>query len=185
MKDARQPLHVTQHLCLTAAIRDAAHYTDGNLDILHGDSFVIAATAGSKAAHEVGAGLVLWHPAHGAFYGHWFGVEVCASDSTDAKWLAKMILMLVVGNRLWWGTVHLASDSTASMMANVTKSLPTASRLSFLFLVAIIQLHTRPSETWLPAQPDIGAATLLAALNAISDELADRVARSAEPNTLP
>ena len=99
---------------------------------------MIAGTDGSQTAHRLGASFVLWHPAHGTFYRHWFGVQVCASDSTDAGWLAKTALMLVL--RKWPGTVLLATEFTASLMANLTRSPPAASLLSFLFRAAITQL---------------------------------------------
>ena len=87
--------------------------------------------------------------AHGTFYRHWFGVQVCAGDSTNAEWLAKIALMLVLGK--WPGTVILATDSTTSPVAKLPRSPPAASLVSVLFRAAITQLRARPLETWLPA----------------------------------
>ena len=177
------PLDVALHPCPSPALDEVRFYSSGDITLLSAMHHIVAATVGSQMHHRLGAGVALWHPTAGIFYKLWFGVQTSAGHSTDSEWLAKVALFFLLGD--WSGTVLLATDSTAALTANLTRSPRAGTLLLLSFCAALIQLQAQILEVWLPAQHDSGATTPLAQLNAEADRLADLGAREARLNAVP
>ena len=116
-------------------------------------------------------------------YRQWFGVLVCAGHSTDAEWLAKIALLLLLADRQ--GDVLLVTDSTAALTAGLTRAPHPGSLLIVPYRAALAASRARLQEAWLPAQHDSGDLSLLAQLNADTDALADKGAHTALPCSVP
>ena len=177
------PQGVALHTCPSPALQDVLFHTSGDVTLLRTMRHVIAATDGSQSGHQLGAGVVLWHPSTGIFYRQWFGVLSSSGHSTDAEWLAKIALYYLLGG--WKGVALLATDSTAALSANLTQSPRNGTLLLLPFRAALVQLRARVQEVWLPAHHDSGSHTLLASLNAEADRLADEGAKGARAFTVP
>ena len=183
LRRALQPLHVTLHTGPQPQLGHARIHTSGDASPLSRLSYVVAATDGSQVDSRLGAGFALWHPDLGIFYRQWLGVQVCAGHSTDAEWLAKIALLLLLTG--WQGEVLLVTDSTAALTAGLTRAPQPGSLLVLPFRAALTGTKARLQEAWLPAQHDTGDHSLLAQLNAEADALADRGALAALPYAVP
>ena len=141
LREALQPLGVHLHTLPSTTLSGVTFYSTRGLDLLSTMQFVIAATDGSQAGSHLGAGVLLWHPAVGAFYRMWFGVQTCAGHSTDAEWLAKIALLFALGD--WPGDVLLVTDSTAALMSNLTRAPPASFALVIPFRASVVRLRAR------------------------------------------
>ena len=183
LRDALRPLQVTVHTDPKPLLRPSIIHSVGEASHLSRLSFVVAATDGSQVDTRLGAGFALWHPSRGIFYRQWFGVHVCAGHSTDAEWLAKIALLLLLAD--WRGEVLLVTDSTAALTAGLSRAPHSGSLLSIPYRAALTSSRAHLREAWLPAQHDSDDSSLLARLNAEADALADAGARAVLPYTVP
>ena len=135
LRSALQPLQITVHTDPKPLLSPSPVPSTGDASLLSGLSFVVAATDGSQVDTRLGAGFTLWHPSRGIFYRQWFGVQVCAGHSTDAEWLAKIALLLLLAD--WRGEVLLVTDSTAALTAGLTRAPHSESLLLIPYRAAL------------------------------------------------
>ena len=99
--------------------------------------------------------------------------------------MAKIALLFALSS--WPGDALIATDSTAALMSNLTRAPPppASSALIIPYRASLVPLRARLFETWIPARHDTASESLLADLSAIADELANRGAQQALPDTTP
>ena len=156
-------------------IREAPVVIAGRPAVLQILDWCLAATDGSVTGLRVGAVFALWHPAHGVFYSASVGCWAVAAHSTDAEWLARILLASQLMH--WRGTLLVASDSTGASPHGVTRVPRSGTVLEALFrTVCKSPAFISAIDVWLPAQHDSGARGVLADLNAEADRLASEAA---------
>ena len=76
----------------SSELREAPISSTGDLRALLALDWCLAATDGSVSGPLVGAAFALWHPSRGVFYTARMGCRAIAAHSTDAEWLARVLL---------------------------------------------------------------------------------------------
>ena len=171
-------------VCSSLEIREAPVVLAGSPAVLQTLDWCLAATDGSVTGLRVGAAFALWHPAHGVFYSASVGCWAVAAHSTDAEWLARILLASQL--KRWKGTLLVASDSTGASPHGLTRAPRSGTVLEALFrTVCKSPAFISATDIWLPAQHDSGARGVLADLNAEADRLASEAAQRSRPFELP
>mmetsp|Transcript_14815 Transcript_14815/g.23766 ORF Transcript_14815/g.23766 Transcript_14815/m.23766 type:complete len:136 (-) Transcript_14815:232-639(-) len=62
------PLGVALHPCPSPTLQDVLFHSSSDVTLLRTMHHIVAATDGSQTGHQLGAGVVLWHPSTGIFY---------------------------------------------------------------------------------------------------------------------
>ena len=144
---------------------------------------MIAATDGSVSGDRLGYSVVLWHPQLGIFYMAYTGARVAAVNSTEAEWLAKILLRhLLAGVEI---PIFSTTNSVGLMSCDGTRPPKLGSLLAYLFRSVLSTGTIAVRESWLPAQHDSADSPLLASLNAVADTWAREGAQCSLHYTCP
>ena len=166
------------------AFGEARLWTEGELEVLRGLSWVVAATDGSQQGSRLGAAFVLWHPDHGIFFRAWLGLHTVEGHSTDAEWLAKLLVYHTL--RGWLGPRYVPSDSTGALACKENRGPKPGTIMYVLYRQCAFSPVARGAfEMWIRAQHDSEEKDQLALLNKEADHLADLGAASAVLFTVP
>jgi hypothetical protein len=168
----------------SVAVRDAPVVCTGSLERLRGLDWCIAGTDGSVKDDRLGAAFALWQPSLGVFFEASVGCRAVAAHSTDAEWLARILLVHLLHD--WSGTLLLASDSTGASPCALSRAPKPGTVMDVLFRATCRSRVLRTAlDAWIPAQHDSGASDALALLNAKADRLAGEAADRSRPYDLP
>ena len=168
----------------STVIQRAPIVCSGSLEALRGLGWCLAATDGSVKGETLGAAFALWHPSLGVFYEACVGCRAVAAHSTDAEWLAGILLARQLPD--WPGELLLASDSNRASHCGLSRAPRPGTIVDILFRATCRSTMFRTVvDVWLPAQHDSGALGTLANLNAVADKLAGEAASRSQPFQLP
>ena len=135
------------------AFSEAKLWTEGELGMLRGLSWVVAATYGSQQGSRLGAVVVLWHPDHGIFIRAWLGLHTVEGHSTDAEWLAKQLVCHTL--RGWLGRLYVPSDSAGALACKATRGPRPGTVMYVLYrLCAFSPVAKGVFQVWIRALQD-------------------------------
>ena len=168
----------------SVVVREAPIVSTGSLERLRDLDWCFAGTDGSVKGDRLGAAFALWHPSLGFFFEASVGCRAVAAHSTDAEWLARILLAHLLHD--WSGSILLASDSTGASPCALSRAPKPGTVMDALFRATCrSRVHRTALDAWIPAQHDSGDAGTLALLNAEADRLAGEAADRSRPYDLP